>query len=79
MQLRRFLDDQAWLENRRIMDLLRGIEAKALAVREVQPAGEFMELDEASPSIDLPLERPLHSPPIRPVIADGSCWTARPT
>jgi hypothetical protein len=33
-QLRRFLDDQAWLENRRIMDLLRGIEAKSLAVRE---------------------------------------------
>ncbi len=32
-QLRRFLDDQAWLENRRIMDILHGIEAKALALR----------------------------------------------
>jgi hypothetical protein len=32
-QLRRFLDDQAWLENRRIMDILRGIEVGALAVR----------------------------------------------
>ncbi len=27
-QLRRFLDDQAWLENRRIMDILHGIESK---------------------------------------------------
>ena len=32
-QLRRFLDDQAWLENRRIMEMLRGIETAALAVR----------------------------------------------
>ena len=70
MQLRRFLDDQAWLENRRIMEVLHAIEAKALAVRETQPAGDFMELDETSPSVELPIERPLHSPPIRPVIAD---------
>jgi hypothetical protein len=41
-QLRRFLDDQAWLENRRIMDILRGIEAKALAVRDSPPTGEVM-------------------------------------
>ncbi|MGB0515089.1 MAG: DUF3375 domain-containing protein, partial [Wenzhouxiangellaceae bacterium] len=33
-QLRRFLDDQAWLENRRIMELLRGIEQKAVALRD---------------------------------------------
>jgi len=70
MQLRRFLDDQAWLENRRIMEVLHGIEAQALAVRETQPAGGFMELDESSPGIELPMERPLYSPPIRPVIAD---------
>ena len=36
-QLRRFLDDQVWLENRRIMDILRGIEAKALAFRSSPP------------------------------------------
>lgn len=36
-QLRRFLDDQVWLENRRIMDILRGIEAKALAFRSAPP------------------------------------------
>ncbi|MDP2443345.1 DUF3375 domain-containing protein [Rhodoferax sp.] len=70
MQLRRFLDDKAWLENRRIMEVLHGIEAQAVALRDVQPQGGFMELDEASPSIELPMERPLYTPPIRPVIAD---------
>jgi len=68
-QLRRFLDDQAWLENRRIMDLLRAIEAKALAVRQAPPAGEFMTLDDANASIELPMERPLHSPAFAPLIA----------
>ncbi|MBZ0154924.1 MAG: DUF3375 domain-containing protein [Alphaproteobacteria bacterium] len=70
MQLRRFLDDQAWLENRRIMEVLRGVEAKALAIRETPPAGGFMELDEATPRVELPMERPLYSPPVRPVIVD---------
>jgi hypothetical protein len=61
-QLRRFLDDQAFLENRRIMDILRGIEAGALAVRTQPPAGEFMTIDETAPTIELPMERPLHAP-----------------
>lgn len=61
-QLRRFLDDQAYLENRRIMDLLRGIEASALAVRSTPPAGEFMAIDETAPSIELTMERPLYTP-----------------
>jgi hypothetical protein len=43
-QLRRFLDDQAWLENRRIMDILHGIEAKALALRDAPPAGDVMDI-----------------------------------
>ena len=64
-QLRRFLDDQAYLENRRIMDILRGIEAGALAVRTQQPAGDFMRIAETAPSIELPMERPLHAPPLK--------------
>jgi hypothetical protein len=64
-QLRRYLDDQAWLENRRIMQLIRGAEKGALLVRESPPTGVFMELDEAAPDIDLPLERPLYSPPFK--------------
>lgn len=69
-QLRRFLDDQAWLENRRIMDILHGIEAKALAVRDRPPAGEFMAIADTSAAVELPLERPLYTPPLKPKIAD---------
>ncbi|MES2362470.1 MAG: DUF3375 domain-containing protein [Pseudomonadota bacterium] len=69
-QLRRFLDDQAWLENRRIMDLLRGIEAKALALRDTPPAGMVQTLNALSPTIDLPMERPLHNPSIKAVLSN---------
>lgn len=69
-QLRRFLDDQAWLENRRIMDILRGLEAKALALRETPPAGGLTEIETASADIELPMERPLYVPTLRPIIAD---------
>lgn len=57
-QLRRFLDDQVWLENRRIMDILRGVEAKALGVREQPPAGEFMDMDDVAARIELPMNGP---------------------
>jgi hypothetical protein len=69
-QLRRFLDDKAWLENRRIMDILRGIETKALALRDTQPKDNFMTLAETAAAIDLPMERPLHSPKQKPAITD---------
>lgn len=69
-QLRRFLDDQAWLENRRIMDILRQIKANALALRDTPMPGEVMRLDEMAAEIELPMERPLHTPAIKPVIAD---------
>jgi hypothetical protein len=69
-QLRRFLDDRAWLENRRIMDILHGIEAGALAVRDNPPANMLMHIDEPGIAIELPLERPLHSPAMRLRIAD---------
>lgn len=68
-QLRRFLDDQAWLENRRIMDILHGIESKALALRSSPPAGTVMEIAEAQADIELAMERPLFSPAVKPVIA----------
>src|SRR5262249_12088521 len=64
-QLRRYLDDQAWLENRRIMQLIRSVEQSALGVRGAPPAGAFMEIDEAAPDMDLPMERPLYAPPFK--------------
>ena len=68
-QLRRFLDDQAYLENRRIMDILRGIEVRALEVRESPPAGEFMMLADTAADIELPMERPLYAVAVKIAIA----------
>ena len=69
-QLRRFLDDQAWLENRRIMDILHTLEGRVLAVREAPPTGAFMPLADTTAGIELPMERPLYRPPVKPLIAD---------
>ena len=69
-QLRRFLDDQVWLENRRIMEILHGIETRALAVRDTPPAGPLMEIADTAAAIDLPCERPLYRIPIQPRITE---------
>jgi hypothetical protein len=69
-QLRRFLDDQAWLENRRIIDLLHGVEAKALRLRDTPPTGSVHHIHALSPSIDLPMERPLYSAPVKTLLRD---------
>jgi hypothetical protein len=69
-QLRRFLDDQAWLENRRNMDILHNIEAKAVALRDSPPSGEMMTIAEPAAAIELPMERPLYTPMLKPLIAD---------
>lgn len=61
-QLRRFLDDQVWLENRRVMDLVREVEAAALEVRE-RPPTIGLSVDVPGLSIALPFERPLYQPP----------------
>ena len=67
-QLRRCLDDKAWLENRRIMDILHGIETHALALREALPGEGLMDLVLPAVSIELPLERPLYRPVSKPLI-----------
>lgn len=67
-QLRRFLDDKAWLENRRIMDILHGIESKSLAVRQQAPTGNFSEIAELAADIELAMERPLYTPSLKSVI-----------
>jgi len=67
-QLRRYLDDRAFLENRRIIEIIREIEQHALSLREAPPSGNFAFLDAASAEIELPLQRPLFSPPHAPHI-----------
>ena len=77
-QLRRFLDDRAWLENRRIMDILRGIEAHALALRDVSAVNgdakvlevTVMTMDSPAADIRLPTERPLYAPRLKQLIVD---------
>lgn len=60
-QLRRFLDDQVWVENRRVLELVRSIEAVALELRDSSPEAG-MEIDESRLQISLPFERPLYDP-----------------
>ncbi|MGE0217683.1 DUF3375 domain-containing protein [Mycolicibacterium sp.] len=62
-QLRRFLDDQVWLENRRVLDLVRAVEAAALEVR-ANPPSFGLEVDEPGIDIALPFERPLYQAPV---------------
>jgi Protein of unknown function (DUF3375) len=61
-QLRRFIDDQVWFENRRVIDILRSIEGRALELRQTGLVPVAMELDAPSPTLRLPLERPLYAP-----------------
>jgi hypothetical protein len=67
-ELRRFLDDKAWLENRRIMEILRDIETCAIELRDEPPEGAVMAIDGLNPSIRLVMDRPLFTPPTRPAI-----------
>jgi hypothetical protein len=60
-QLRRFLDDQVWLENRRVFELLRSIEHRAWLLRGESPDIE-MSIDDTKVSLSLPFERPLFRP-----------------
>jgi flagellar motility protein MotE (MotC chaperone) len=75
-QLRRFLDDQIWLENRRVMDILRSIESIALKLREHRHPDLTGEIDGAAPMVVLPLERPLYTPPERPRLDSGEIIAA---
>jgi hypothetical protein len=61
-QLRRFLDDQVWLENRRVMDILHSIESNAVKLREQRRVPVGCEIDETAPTVVLPMERPLYTP-----------------
>lgn len=61
-QLRRFLDDQVWLENRRVLDLVRTVEGAAFEVRATPPSFGLV-VDVPGIEIALPVERPLYQPP----------------
>jgi hypothetical protein len=59
-QLRRFLDDKVWMENRRVFDLIHSVEKQALRLRDEPGALITMELDDTAVPVVLPMERPLY-------------------
>lgn len=67
-QLRRYLDDQAFLENKRIMQVIQSIETKGVRVKDDPPGNDFMSIDLPAPSVSLPMERPMYTFPVKPVI-----------
>ncbi len=71
-QLRTFLDEKLWLENRRIMDLIKSVEEKTLAVRNTPPSEKnFLDVDSIHPEIELPMERKLFTPPDKPPLLEN--------
>ncbi len=68
-QLRRYLDDQVWLENKRIMAIIQRVEKQAIAIKHNPPKDkQFMVLDDTKVQIELPLLRTLFRPPTRAVL-----------
>ena len=72
-QLRRFVDDQAQLENRRILDLTREIEGHAVKLKPDPPREpSFAAIDGMAPQFALPMCRTLYRPPRSPVLDAGA-------
>jgi len=70
-QLRKFLDDRIWLENRRITDLIHEIEKNAVLIRDDPPRERvFYEIDSLKVDISIPMERGLFLPELKTVIKD---------
>ena len=69
-QLRRFLDNQAWLENRRIMEIIKEIEKHAVAVKNTPPGDKFIGLDSVKQRLNLVMDRSLFTPPVQAQLAE---------
>lgn len=62
-QLRRFLDDRVWMENRRILDLAQNIEQSALEIKEEAPkAKDFMSIAGYKVEINSIFSKTLYTP-----------------
>jgi len=62
-QLRKYLDEQGYLENRRIMELVKGIEKKAVEIKDAPPTErDFAFLDDTRPDLELVMARGLFVP-----------------
>lgn len=69
-QLRRYVDDRAFIQNRRIMELIRDLEQQAHLLKNAPPTGSVAAIDDFAPELQLPLERPLFTPPFQAHLPD---------
>jgi len=71
-QLRKYLDNQAYLENKRIMELIKGVEKRAVEIKDEPPPDRVLAwLDDLKPDLDLIMCRSLFVPPKTPSIDVG--------
>ncbi len=62
-QLRRFIDDKVWVENRKILELCKEIEQKAIEIKNNPPKQRnFIAIDGVKVSIDSVFEKSLYTP-----------------
>ncbi|MBN2824326.1 MAG: DUF3375 family protein, partial [Campylobacterales bacterium] len=60
-QLRRYIDDRVWMENRRILELCKSIEKRALSIKENIPKSKnFYAIKGQKASIESVFEKPLY-------------------
>lgn len=71
-QLRRYVDENFLEEERRINQIVREIEGKAVVIRNDPPLEWEIAIDGVAPKISFPLDRPLFTPPRRPEIKDDA-------
>jgi hypothetical protein len=62
-QLSKFLDERSYLENRRVMDIIKDIKSAGIQLKENRPYdNEFISI-EGKPSIEMVMDRPLWTGP----------------
>jgi hypothetical protein len=68
-QLKIYLDDQVWLENQRVVEVIKKIEKKVMNVDdELLKEKYFTNIDDTKPSFNLPMMKKLYRPSQRPII-----------
>lgn len=71
-QLRKYLDNQSYLEHKRIAELVKFIERSVIETKDTGLLQKlYMEMNDTRPSIESTMSKPLFTPPRNPVIQDN--------